>query len=84
MFAKFFLPSPDACNLQPAVSNVEAPGHELLVQYWHTQQAACRFKIVLSLPRPNNTVSIHLSADSYLWSLHLVVSIAQTMFKWIF
>ena len=35
----FFLPNPDACDLQPAVSNFAAHGHELLVQYWHTQQA---------------------------------------------
>ena len=32
----FFLPNPDACDLQPAVSNFAAHGHELLVQYWHT------------------------------------------------
>ena len=35
----FFLPNPDACDLQAAVSNFAAHGHELLVQYWDTQQA---------------------------------------------
>ena len=39
MFAKIFLPNPDACDLQPAISTFAAHGHELLVQYWHTQQA---------------------------------------------
>ena len=52
----FFLPNPDACNLQPAVSKFAAHGHELLVQYWHTQQAVLRFMVILSLPLPNNTV----------------------------
>ena len=36
---KDFLPNPDACDLQPAISNFAAHGHKLLVQYWHTQQA---------------------------------------------
>ena len=35
----FFLPNPDACDLQPAVSNFAAHGHELRVQYRHTQHA---------------------------------------------
>ena len=39
LLAKFFLPNTDACDLQPAVSNFAAHGHELRVQYWHTQQA---------------------------------------------
>ena len=89
----FFLPNPDACNLQPAVSNFAAHGHELLVQYWHTQQAVLRFMVILSLPLPNNTVQTFSGAkDSslsrflfkYLWSLHLVVNIVKAMFKSIF
>ena len=36
---KDFLPNPNASDLQPAVSNFAAHGHELLVQYWHTQQS---------------------------------------------
>ena len=39
LLAKFFLPNPDASDLQPAVSIFAAHGHELLVQYWHMQQA---------------------------------------------
>ena len=65
--------------------------HELVVQYWHTQQASWHFMVILSLLRPNNTVQSFSGAkDSslgrflYLWSLHLVVNIANTMFKWIF
>ena len=38
--SKVFLRNPDECNLQPAVSNFAVHGHELLEQYWHTQQAA--------------------------------------------
>ena len=56
LLAKFFLPNPDACDLQSAVSNFAAHRHELLVQYWHTQQAVWRFMVTLSLPLPNNTV----------------------------
>ena len=84
---KVFLPNPDACDLQPAVSYFAAHGLHLLVQYWHTQQAVWRFMVILSLPQPNNTVQtfqelrIHLSTDSYLWSLHLVVNIVKAMFK---
>ena len=52
----FFLPNPDACDLQPAVLNFAAYGHELLVQFWHLQQAVWRFMVILSLPLPNNTV----------------------------
>ena len=86
LLAKFFLPNTDACDLQPAVSNFAAHGHELLVQYWHTQQAVWRFMVILSLPLPNNIqyklfqeLRTYLSADSYLWSLHLVVNIVKAM-----
>ena len=46
--------------------------------------------IILSLPLPNNTVKlfqelrIHLLADSYLWSVHLVVNIVKALLKPIF
>ena len=46
--------------------------------------------VILSLPLPNNTVKlfqelrIHLLADSYLWSVHLVVNIVKALFKSIF
>ena len=56
MFAKIFSPNLDACNLQSAISNFAAHGHELLVQYWHTQQTVWRFMVISSLPLPNNTV----------------------------
>ena len=39
LLAKFFLPNPDVCDVQPEVSNFAAHGHELLVEYWRTQQA---------------------------------------------
>ena len=32
IFAKFFLPNPDACDLQPAVSNFAAHWHEVRMQ----------------------------------------------------
>ena len=35
----FFLPNPDACDLQAAVSNFAVHGHELILHYWYTQQA---------------------------------------------
>ena len=46
--------------------------------------------VIWSLPLPNNTfqpfleLSILLSADSYLWLLHLVVNIVKAIFKLIF
>ena len=63
LLAKFFLPNPDACDLLPAVSNFAAHGHELLVQYWHTQQVVRRFMVILSLPLPNNTVQTFSSTS---------------------
>ena len=53
MFAKIFYLIPTQSDLQPAVSNFAAYGHELLVQYWHTQQAVWRFMVISSLPLPN-------------------------------
>ena len=74
MFAKIFLPNPDACDLQPAISNFAAHGHELLVQYWHTQQAVWRFMIISSPPLPNNTVQTFSGAkDSSLGRFLFIV-----------
>ena len=68
MFAKFFLPNSDACDLQPAVSSFVVHGHK--VQYWHTQQVALRLMVILSRPLPINTLQSFLGAkDSSLGRL---------------
>ena len=87
LLAKFFLRNPDACDLQPAVSNFAAHGQELLVQYWNRSKphdVSWLFWIDLNQTLQDKLfqeLRIHLSANSYLWSLHLVVNtlIVKTM-----
>ena len=60
--------------MQSADARIAAHGHELLVQYWHTQQAVRRFMVILSLPLPNNTVQTFSGAkDSSLGRFLFIV-----------
>ena len=73
MFANFFWTNPDACDLQPVISNFAAHGHELFVQYWQ-QQAVWRFMVISSLPLPNKSVQTFSGAkDSSLGRVQTIL-----------
>ena len=65
--------------IQSTILNFVAHGHELDVEYWHTQQTAWCFMVILSLPVPNNTVQSFSEAKDSSLSRFLFVIVTPRL-----